>query len=82
MQVLYSKTTQTTGDAGSIDKDFMPAHGDFEWDDEVHPSGVGIAASGSMASPSEEVFGFDASPTHQIAAGLLPHIELIKPTEV
>lgn len=61
---------------GGPDKELALGGHSWEWDDEF-----GHGPGGTMASPSEEVFDLDTSPTHQIA-GLLPHIEMVKPAEV
>uniref|UniRef100_A0A915IG34 Uncharacterized protein n=1 Tax=Romanomermis culicivorax TaxID=13658 RepID=A0A915IG34_ROMCU len=83
--VHYCKATQTLGgeSGSSVEKDFYPVH-HFEWDDEfTGAQRTAPSSAGTQCSPVEEVFpslGLDA---HQLAAGLLlPHVELVKPTEV
>ncbi|VDO92059.1 unnamed protein product [Soboliphyme baturini] len=74
--VVYAKSTQTEID--TIEKDLTHLHS-YEWDDEFS-GGVHQPQSTTGTSP-EEVFDAEASPTH-IIAGLLPHIEMVKPAEV
>ncbi|KAL1283104.1 Cytoplasmic dynein 1 intermediate chain 2 [Trichinella pseudospiralis] len=74
-RICYSKTTQTNFE--HADKDHVNMHL-FEWDDEFisdqHPLSTG------PHSP-EEVFDVDPTSAH-FMAGILPHVELVKPAEV
>ncbi len=72
--MLYSKTTQTDVESGG--REFHPGSLEFCWEEDDL-----VASGGDGTAGPEEVFNFDESPTHQLA-GLLPHISLVKPTEV
>ncbi|KFD52347.1 hypothetical protein M513_06728 [Trichuris suis] len=75
-QITYCKSTQTIADQS--EKELTAMHM-YEWDDEFG-GGTHHGRSVSVSSP-EEVFDMDSTPAH-IIAGILPHVELIKPTEV
>ncbi|CDW56245.1 dynein intermediate chain [Trichuris trichiura] len=75
-QITYCKSTQTIADHN--EKELTAMHM-YEWDDEFG-GGTQHGRSVSVSSP-EEVFDMDSTPAH-IIAGILPHVELIKPTEV
>ncbi len=76
LQVAYTKTTQTDVDASGF-REFHTASNEWFEDSPL----AGQSQAGTPGEGPAEVFDPTLSPRHQLA-GILPHITLVRPTEV